>query len=60
VNPTLPAAPHPHGRRIPDRRRHVLSTVLPHDMVDPDQPAGDPALVYPLLMDLLAQGTTKG
>ena len=26
---------------------------LPHDVIDPDQPDGDTALVYPVLVDLL-------
>jgi len=30
---------------------------LPHDVIDPGQPAGDPAAVYPILRDLL-DGTT--
>ena len=29
---------------------------LPHDVIDPDQPAGDPELVYPILIDLLQNG----
>ena len=30
---------------------------LPHDVIDPDQPDGDPDLVYPILFDLLADGS---
>ena len=30
---------------------------LPHDVIDPDQPEGDPELVYPILLDLLANGS---
>lgn len=38
---------------------HRLPPVgLPHDVVDPDQPAGDPDLVYPVLLALLADGET--
>ncbi len=29
---------------------------LPHDVIDPDQPAGDTELVYPILFDVLANG----
>ena len=38
---------------------HRLPPVgLPHDVIDPDQPAGDPDLVYPVLLALLADGET--
>ena len=30
---------------------------LPHDVIDPDQPEGNPELVYPILLDLLANGS---
>jgi carboxylesterase len=30
---------------------------LPHDVIDPDQPDGDPEAVYPILFDLLANGS---
>ena len=33
---------------------------LPHDVIDLDQPAGDPDLVYPILFDLLMNGTAEG
>jgi len=33
---------------------------LPHDVIDPDQPAGDPDLVYPILIDALENGATAG
>ena len=29
---------------------------LPHDVIDPDQPAGDTELIYPILFDLLDDG----
>ena len=29
---------------------------LPHDLVDPDQPRGDPAVVYPKLIELVSGG----
>jgi len=30
---------------------------LPHDVIDPDQPEGDTEVVYPILFDLLANGS---
>ncbi len=33
---------------------------LPHDVIDPDQPAGDPDLVYPILIDALENAATAG
>ena len=30
---------------------------LPHDVIDPGQPDGDPDTVYPFLIDLLANGS---
>lgn len=32
---------------------------LPHDVIDPDQPDGDPDLVYPILFDLLENGASE-
>ena len=34
------------------------ATGLPHDVIDEAQPAGDVATVYPILFDLLANGST--
>lgn len=33
---------------------------LPHDVIDPGQPAGNPDLVYPILRDLLERGAADG